>query len=58
MTADELALVLFRSKGVLEPSKSDRERMYGSINESLDNHAGKTVAHDGGRPRRWRVLAG
>ena len=57
MTADEIVLALFRSKGVAEPSRDDRRRMYGAVNSSLDNHAGKTVEAVEGWPRRWRVLA-
>ena len=57
MTVEAISLALFRSKGVLEPSKAERERMFGAVNASLDNHEGKTVAADGGRPRRWSTIA-
>lgn len=58
MSADELVTALYRSKGAPEPSRDERRRMYGAVNASLENHAGKTVAGDDGRPRRWSVLAG
>ena len=57
MTVEEIGVALFRSKGVLEPAKAERERMYGAVNASLENHLGKSVARDEGRPRRWRINA-
>ncbi len=57
MTADEIVLALFASKGVAEPSRDDRRRLYGAVNASLDNHAGKTVEAVEGWPRRWRRIA-
>ena len=56
MTVDEIVTALFASKGVAEPSRDERRRMFGAVNASLDNHAGKTVVGDDGRPKRWRVV--
>ncbi len=56
MTAEEIGAALFRSKGIEKPSRKDAERMYGAVNASLQNHLGKTVTANDGRPRRWRVL--
>ena len=56
MTVKEICAALFRSKGVLQPSQIDRERLYGAVNASLDNQEGKVVEGDDGRPRRWTVL--
>jgi hypothetical protein len=56
MTADEITLALFKSKGVPEPSREDRRRMWGAVSASLGNHEGKTVEAIEGRPRRWRVI--
>ena len=56
MTADQLSLALLRSKGVENPSKEQRELMYGAVNASLCKNGGKTVAADDGRPRRWRLV--
>lgn len=56
MNAYQISDALFRSKGVLEPAKADRDRMYGAVSSSLDNHRGKTVEGDDRRPRRWRVI--
>lgn len=56
MTADEIGVALFRLKGVAEPSRDERRRLYGAVNASLDNHAEKTVEAVEGYPRRWRVL--
>lgn len=55
MSGDEIVLALFRSKGVAEPSRDDRRRLYGAVNSSLDNHEGKTVEAVEGWPRRWRI---
>ena len=56
MTVEEMGAELFRSKGVLEPAQVDRDRMYGAVNASLENHLGKSVVRDDGRPRRWRIM--
>ena len=56
MTADELVTALFRSKGILEPSRDERRRMYGAVNSSLGNHEGKTVEAIGVHSRRWRLI--
>ena len=42
-------------KGVIEPAKVERERMYGAVEASLRNHRGKTVIADDGHPRCWRA---
>lgn len=55
MTAEEVCVALFRSKGVLEPSRDQRRHLYGAVNASLQNNAGKSVEATEGRPRRWRV---
>ena len=56
MTAEQIGMAPFASKGVPEPSQKERERMYGAVNASLENHRGKTVASDDGRPRNWQVI--
>ena len=56
MTADELVTALFQSKGIQEPSRDERRRMYGAVNSSLGNHEGKTVEATGVHPRRWRII--
>lgn len=55
MTAEEISIALLRSKGVAEPSKRQVESMYGAVNSSLLNHAGKSVTVHEGRPRRWSL---
>ena len=57
MSAEEISLALLRSKGVAEPTKAERARVYGAVESSLRHNRGKTVEADDGRPRRWRVLA-
>jgi len=56
MSAEEIAVALLRSKGIVEPTKDQRRRMYSAVESSLRNHEGKTVAGDEGRPRRWWLL--
>jgi hypothetical protein len=58
MTADEIAVALLRSKGVAEPTRDQRRRMFGAVERSLANHRGKTVEGDDGRPRRWQMMSG
>lgn len=55
MTADEISLALYRSKGVQEPSREDMRHMWGAVSASMRNHQGRSVVGDGGRPRRWRL---
>ncbi len=57
MTADEIGMALLASKGVTEPSREERRRMFGAVDKSLQNNRGKTVEPDEGRPRRWRVVS-
>ena len=56
MTAEEIIMALFRSKGVPEPTREQRRHLYGAVNASLRNNEGKAVRSDGDRPRRWRLL--
>jgi hypothetical protein len=56
MTAEEIASALLASKGVAEPSKAERERMYGAVAASLSNRRGKIVTADDGRPMRWKLI--
>lgn len=58
MTAEEIATALLRSKGVLRPSIDDKARMYGAVNSTLNNRAGKTVERIDDWPRRWRIIPG
>jgi hypothetical protein len=55
MTAEEIALALYRSKGVTAASRDDRRRMYGTVATALRVNAGKTVTAHEGRPRRWSL---
>jgi hypothetical protein len=56
MTADDIGLALFRSRGVEKPPIDQRRRLYGAVNSGLENHRGKMVERDDGSPRRWHVL--
>ncbi|TIP18411.1 hypothetical protein [Mesorhizobium sp.] len=53
MSAEEIALALFRSKGVEQPDRDDLHRLYGAVSASLLNNKDVTL-HDG-RPRRWTL---
>lgn len=55
MTAEEIAVALLRFKGVQNPTRDDRRYLYGAVSSSLTNNAGKTVAGDDRRPRRWTL---
>ena len=55
--AEEIAIVLLRSKGLTKPSKDQVRRMYSAVESSLRNHWGKTVEGDSDRPRRWRLIS-
>ena len=56
ISAYDIAVTLLASKGVTEPTKAERDRMYGAVEASLRNHRGKTVEADDGRPRRWWLI--
>ena len=56
MSAEEIAVALFRSKGVEEPTREQRRNLYGAVSASLRNNEGKSVAGDTNRPRRWHLL--
>ena len=56
LTADEIVVALFQSKGVASPSRDERRFLYGAVNSSLRNNLGKSVATVEGRPRRWTIL--
>ncbi|MEP5514806.1 MAG: hypothetical protein ABJP87_07675 [Bauldia litoralis] len=56
MTAEEISVALFRSKGVDDPTRDQRRHMYGAVNKSLANNEGKSVEADADRPRRWSLL--
>lgn len=51
MSAEEIALVLLRSKGVEAPTREELHLMYGAVSASLKINASVTL-HDG-RSRRW-----
>lgn len=55
MTTDEIGVALLRTTGIAEPTRDDVRFMYGAVNTSLIKNEGKTVASDGGRPRRWSL---
>ena len=57
MTTDEIGAALLRSTGIPEPSRREVRFMYGAVNTSLLKNEGKTVASDGGRPRRWALAS-
>ena len=56
MTADEISLALYRSKGVENPSREDMRHMWGAVSKSMQNHKGKTVVGDNSRPQRWALV--
>jgi len=56
MTAEEIGVALLRSKGIAEPSRDERRRMYGAVEASLRNHRDRTVKADDRHPRRWRLI--
>jgi len=56
MSAEEIAVALFQSKGVEEPTREQRRHLYGAVSASLRNNEGKSVAGDDRRPRRWSRL--
>ncbi|MER9890028.1 hypothetical protein NKJ48_31075 [Mesorhizobium sp. M0114] len=53
MSAEEIALVLLRSKGVEAPTRAETHLMYGAVSASLRINKDVTL-HDG-RPRRWTL---
>lgn len=55
MTAEEITVALFRSKGVQEPSREQRRHLWGGVARSLMNNRGRSVAETAGRPRRWSL---
>ncbi len=55
MSGEEIAVALLRSKGITEPSREDRWRLFGTVDSSLRNNEGKSVIGDDGRPRRWSL---
>lgn len=54
MSADEIATVLLRSKGVQEPTRVQRLEIEGSIGSSLAGNNGKSVRYEG--PRWWSLI--
>jgi hypothetical protein len=56
MTADEISLALYRSKGVENPTREDMRHMGGAVSKSMQTHKGKSVVGHGGRPQRWRLV--
>ncbi len=55
MSGEEIAVALLRSKGIAEPSREDRWRLFGTVDSSLRNNEGKSVVGDDGRPKRWAI---
>lgn len=56
MTTFEIIDALLAKWDVAEPSREDKRTLYGGVNGSLRRHDGKTVANDGARPARWRII--
>ncbi|MDX8449870.1 hypothetical protein [Mesorhizobium captivum] len=52
MSAEEIALALFRTKGVEAPARDDLHRLYGATSSSLLNNRGVTL-HDGHGAGPW-----
>ena len=46
MTAEEIGVALMHSKGLAEPSRDDRRRMWGAVASSLRNERGKDRGGD------------
>lgn len=55
MTADEISLALYCSKVVENLTREDMRHMWGAVSKSMQNHKGKSVTGDGGRPQRWSL---